>query len=210
MSPTCGEVRFLVADDDRAQRRLLESILGRWGQAVSLAEDGLSAWEQIACCDAPLLAILDWTMPGLDGLELCRRIRRLPETRSVHAILLTAHREKEDVLTGLEAGADDYVTKPFDPQELYARVRVGLRVLRLQGNLAAQVNELQAAVARIRQLQGLLPICCYCKSIRGDHNYWQQVEHYLAAHSDVQFSHGICPTCYKSVVEPQLAARRKP
>src|SRR5262249_19435458 len=138
------------------------------------------------------------------GVELCRRIRTLPADHHVYAILLTSRNQREDLLAGLEAGADDYITKPFDHQELRARINPGLRVLSLQQALAHRVRDLEHALARVNQLQGLLPICSYCKSVRHDQGYWEQVDHYLAAHTDVQVSHGICPACYKDVIEPQL------
>ena len=110
-----------------------------------------------------------------------------------------AREARGDLVTGLNAGADDYVTKPFDPEELRARVQVGVRILTLQKNLAERVEELQAALSNVKQLRGLLPICSYCKRIRGDDQYWQQLEGYIAEHSDAQFSHGICPTCYATI-----------
>jgi CheY-like chemotaxis protein len=148
-------------------------------------------------------------MPGQDGLELCRRVRALPASRLIYVILLTARSTREDVIRGLKAGADDYITKPCDHDELYARLQVGARMLRLQQNLADRVRELEAALSNLNQLQGLLPMCCYCKCIRNDENYWEQVEHYIAAHSELEFSHGICPSCYVKVVEPQLQAARR-
>jgi response regulator RpfG family c-di-GMP phosphodiesterase len=117
----------------------------------------------------------------------------------MYLVLLTARESPGDLVTGLDAGADDYITKPFDAEELRARVQVGVRVLNLQERLAERVEELQAALANVKQLRGLLPICSYCKRIRGDDQYWQQLEGYIAAHSDAQFSHGICPTCYAAV-----------
>jgi response regulator RpfG family c-di-GMP phosphodiesterase len=108
------------------------------------------------------------------------------------------------VVAGLDSGADDYVIKPFDAEELQSRVRVGQRVLDLQRRLADRVRELETALTQVKQLKGLLPICAYCKMVRDDRDYWQQVEEYLCTHTDVQFSHGICPTCWKDIVEPSL------
>src|SRR5439155_4831059 len=105
------------------------------------------------------------------------------------------------IVTGLQAGADDYITKPFDRGELQARLQVGRRIVELQKGLADRVRELEAALSRVRQLQGLLPICAWCKKIRDDQNYWHQVETYIGSHSDARFSHGICPDCLKTVME---------
>lgn len=208
----------LGADDDPVSRTLLRATLEARGHEVVLAASGAAAWEQIAALTepsvsapsgSPLLAILDWYMPEPDGVELCRRIRARAADRLIYVILLTSCTGHDAVVTGLGAGAHDFIAKPFNPAELHARVQVGLRVLRLQQALAERVRELEGALRQVRQLHGLLPICSYCKSIRRDDNYWQQLEHYISAHSDAQFSHGICPSCYHKLVEPQLEALRQ-
>jgi CheY-like chemotaxis protein len=155
------------------------------------------------------LALLDWLMPGLDGPEICRRVRAEPDLQSHYLILLTARNRREDVITGLTAGADDYVAKPFDREELRLRLRAGQRILDLQANLAERVVELEDALARVQQLQKILPICSYCKKIRNDRDYWEQVEAYISSHVDVHFSHGICPECYETKVKPELAKLRQ-
>ena len=118
--------------------------------------------------------------------------------------MLTAKTDKKDVVQGLDAGADDYLTKPFDRQELRARIGVGVRIAELQKSLADRVVELEFALSRVKQLQGLLPICSYCKKVRDDQNYWTQVDSYISKHTEVEFSHSICPTCYDQLVKPQL------
>lgn len=198
--------KILIADDDQIGRKMLEAVLVRAGHEVIVTGDGDEAWGVLQRTATPLLAILDWNMPGIDGPSLCRRIRQLLAARQLYVVLLTARTGRESVIQGLEAGAHDYITKPFDPDEMQARLRVGLRVLGLQQTLAERVEELELALANVKRLEGLLPMCCYCKSIRKDQDYWQRVEHYLCDHAEVAFSHGICPDCYKSVVEPQLSA----
>jgi sigma-B regulation protein RsbU (phosphoserine phosphatase) len=202
-------VKILIAEDDMVSRVLLEATLIKWGYEVTVACDGVAAWELLQSDDPPSLAILDWMMPGLDGLQICRKIRDIPTTTPPYLILLTAKGRREDIVTGLQAGADDYVTKPFDREELHARVQVGMRIIELQHSLADRVKALEEALARVKQLQGLLPICSYCKKIRDDQNYWQQVENYISKHSEAQFSHSICPDCYESLVRPELDQLRR-
>jgi CheY-like chemotaxis protein len=197
-------MKILIAEDDPVSRRVLVATLDKFGYEVVVAANGAEAWDVLHSADAPHLAILDWMMPEIDGVELCRRVRALPTSTPPYLILLTAKSSKEEVVVGLDAGANDYLTKPFDRAELRARVQVGAHVLELQGNLAARVLELEAALSQVKQLQGLLPICSYCKKIRDEQNYWHRVESYLSEHSDVEFSHGICPACYTNVVQPQL------
>jgi phosphoserine phosphatase RsbU/P len=201
-------MRTLVAEDNSTTRLMLESTLSDWGYQVLATCDGAAAWQELQKEGAPQLVLLDWKMPEMDGLEVCQRLRLKPNSQAPYVILLTAKADKRDVVTGLEAGADDYITKPFDPQELRARVQAGARIVELQMYLAERVKELEAAVARVKQLQGLLPICAYCKRIRDDQNYWQQVEAYIGKHSEAQFSHGVCPECSERFVKPDMESAR--
>jgi CheY-like chemotaxis protein len=203
-------MKVLLAEDDAVTRLAVEAALVEWGFEVSACADGESAWDRLQQPDGPRLALLDWLMPGLDGPEVCRRVRAKSGLESAHLILLTARDSRADIIAGLAAGADDYVAKPFDREELRLRLRAGQRILQLQQNLAERVKELEEALARVRQLQGILPICSYCKKIRADRDYWQQVEAYLATQIDMRFSHGICPDCYESRVKPELARLKKP
>ncbi len=198
-------MRVLIAEDDPVSRRVLEKLLIKWGYEVVLTARGDEAWEIVQGADAPHLLILDWMMPGVGGVDLCRRIRAAGRPFPAQIILLTARAGKEDIVEGLEAGADDYLTKPFNQAELQARIKGGVRLLELQLDLAHRVKELQEALASVKLLRGLLPICSYCKRIRDDMNYWQQVEKYISEHSEVLFSHGICPECYERFVQPQLS-----
>jgi response regulator RpfG family c-di-GMP phosphodiesterase len=150
------------------------------------------------------MAILDWMMPGMDGPTICQRARTMPSAHAAYLILLTARIDSVDIVAGLDAGANDYVTKPFQPAELRARLRVGARVLDLQSRLANRVRELEIALKQVKQLRGLLPICMYCKKIRNDGDYWQQVEAYISDHTGAEFSHGICPDCYDKLLKSQL------
>ncbi len=200
-------MRILVAEDELVSRRLLEMTLKEWGYEVDLAADGAEALGRLQGGEAPELAILDWMMPGMDGVTVCRKIREVRPPLPIYLILLTSRSSRVDLVQGLEAGADDYMTKPFERAELRARVGVGERMIELQRSLAAQVRNLEEALGRVRQLQGLLPICSYCKKIRNDKNYWQQVDSYIVEHSEAQFSHGICPECYAKVARSGHPAR---
>ncbi len=189
-------MRALVADDDRTTTTMLAGMLAQWQLDVTVAGDGQQAWDLLSSGSGLSLAVIDWEMPGIDGRELCRRIRHEESLAHTYVILLTGRSRTADIVAGLEAGADDYLVKPFNREELHARINVGMRVVSLQQRLADRVAELEAAAATEKHLRGLLPICCYCKRIRTDQNYWQQIEGYMSEHSDVRFSHGICPTCF--------------
>jgi DNA-binding response OmpR family regulator len=198
-------MKILIAEDDFTSRRILEILLLQWGYEVIVTSDGVEAWEVLQKEDAPPLVILDWMMPGKDGREICSLIRAKQKSEINHyVILLTSKSFKEDIVTAFDAGADDYITKPFDREELKARIKVGERIVSLQAALAKQVKELQEALNHIKTLQGILPICSYCKKIRDDGNYWQLLENYISTHSMAQFSHSICPDCYQKYVEPDL------
>jgi sigma-B regulation protein RsbU (phosphoserine phosphatase) len=201
-------MKILIAEDDPVSRRVLEATLLKWGYEVLVATNGTDAWEILQRDDAPSLAVLDIMMPGIDGLEVCRRVRQSPSATPPYLILLTAMASKDEVVNGIQAGANDYLSKPFHREELKARVGVGAQMLGLQKSLAERVKELEQALSQVRQLQGMLPICSYCKKIRNDQNYWQRVEGYISDHTGVEFSHGICPDCHCRVMG-ELAERRK-
>ncbi|HYS27177.1 MAG TPA: diguanylate cyclase [Vicinamibacterales bacterium] len=137
-------MRTLVADDDLIITTILSNALSRNGMQVTVAHDGDVAWQALNSVQPPALAILDWMMPNLDGLELCRRIRSTPRLASMYVILVTARDSREDLVAGLEAGADDYMAKPINIAELQARIGVGTRVAKLQQNLAQHVKELSS------------------------------------------------------------------
>ena len=201
-------MNVVIADDDRIAAAVLAQTLRRWDFDVTVASDGAEALDRLQAAGAsPTLAILDWMMPLVEGADVCRRIRREMPLANMYLMLLTSLESKERVVAGLEAGADDYLIKPFDPEELRARINVGVRVLALQERLAERVKELEDALDSVKQLRGLLPICSYCKRIRADDQYWIQVESYIAERSNAQFSHGICPPC-ASALEHEIARHK--
>ncbi len=197
-------MRILIADDDEKTRRLLEAALPDWGYQVTSVADGTSALAALEADDYPPLALLDWLMPGMNGLDVCRAVRARKDRRGVYLLLLTARNSPEDLLEGLEAGADEYIAKPFGLQELQARVRVAARLIALQRELELRVSELETTLARADRLEGLLPICSHCHSVRDGDNYWKQVERYLEDLACVRVSHSICPDCYDREIVPQL------
>lgn len=139
---TNSKSKILIAEDDPVSRRVLQTFLVKWGYEVVVAEDGTQALAILERQDFPRLAVLDWMMPGLEGTQVCERIRKQPNRAYVYILLLTARSQKEDILKGLESGADDYLTKPFDAKELRARLLVGQRILSLQNHLIEAREEL--------------------------------------------------------------------
>lgn len=188
-------MRVLIAEDEPVSRRLLDNTVRGLGFEVTATQDGAEAWEVLHGPHPPRLAVVDWQMPGLDGLELCRRLREDEATKSVYVVLLTGKGGVENRLAGLRGGADDFLTKPFDVDELSARLMIGRRIAELQDRLTQRVRELEQTLAQVHRLHGLIPICAWCKKVRTDRDYWQQVEEYIGEHSDARFSHGICPEC---------------
>jgi sigma-B regulation protein RsbU (phosphoserine phosphatase) len=201
-------MRILIADDDPHTCSLLKSMLIQWGYDAVLAKNGKEALEILQQDDPPPLAILDRLMPGIDGVTLCRKVRENPNARPNYLILLTGMSDQQDIVEGLRAGADDYVTKPFNVDELQARVQIGVRMIELQSVLMERVEQLETALSHIKRLQGLLPICSYCKRIRDDQKYWQEIELYISEHSDAEFSHVICPDCNETIVKPEIEQAR--
>ncbi|MEA3188402.1 MAG: phosphoserine phosphatase RsbU/P [Chthoniobacter sp.] len=151
-----SKARILVAEDDPVSRTLISTRLEKWGYHVVLTHDGAEAMAVLRGRDAPSLAILDWSMPGMDGLEICRRLREAEKT--VYIILLTAHGSKENIIEGLRAGADDYLVKPFHAEELQARLLVGLRVITAQQTLADRVQALETTASEIGLLKLRIPL----------------------------------------------------
>lgn len=195
-------MRILIAEDDPVSRRILEAKLIRWGYEVTVTCNGLDALQGLESADAPRLAILNWMMPGMEGVEVCRRLRQKATTPYSYIIILTALDRVDDIVSGMEAGADDYLTKPFRSNELWARLRAGRRILDMQNELLkagddrdSLIAQLRDAITSIRTLSGMLPICAACKKIRDDKGYWNQLEAYISDHADVLFSHCLCPDC---------------
>jgi DNA-binding response OmpR family regulator len=178
-------MNILIVDDDSTSRIVLSATLKKLGHQVTVAANGAEAWTVFENGNVPLL-ISDMVMPDVDGLELCRRIRAANRPKYTYIIMLTSVGGKSGYLVGMRAGADDFINKPFDEDQLAARLVVAERILNLQ--------------SQVTQLAGLLPICCVCKKIRDDQNYWQQVESYISKRTDTQFSHGYCPDCYKKAI----------
>jgi CheY-like chemotaxis protein len=198
-APVDDAASVLIVDDNADSLRALEALLEPLGARVVTAGSGRDAIRLLES-EQFAVVLLDVQMPGMDGFEVSASIRSQDHNRSIPIIFLTGmSTTPEHVFRGYEAGAVDYIVKPFDPGELQARIAVGIRVLSLQEKLAHRVSELQTALANVKQLRGLLPICSYCKRIRGDDQYWQQVEGYISEHSDAQFSHGICPACFETL-----------
>lgn len=189
-----GGESILVVDDDPFIARLLEIELRAAGYDVRVANDGERGLD-LARERCPELVLADVMMPNMDGFELTRHLRMDSRTATVSVIMLTARGLSADKLEGFAVGADDYIVKPFDRDELKARVGAGERIVALEQERARRLRELQDALDHIKTLQGILPICMYCRRIQSDDASWQRIEEYVAEHSNAEFSHGMCPEC---------------
>lgn len=187
-------MKILVAEDDMISRKVIEQQLLRLGHQVVTAEDGAAGYRQFLEHD-PQVTITDWMMPEVDGLEFCKNIRATNRTQYPYIIMLTALSGKENYLVGMDAGADDYLTKPVDLDQLKARLRVAERILTLKEEVIA--------------LHQLLPMCAWCKKIRNDKGYWDSVESFFQKRDHTEFSHGICPECAKKTYGEYFEKKRK-
>jgi DNA-binding response OmpR family regulator len=187
-------MKILVAEDDSVSRVILKVKLKNMGYDVIVTEDGEEAWEEFHA-EKPQLVITDWMMPNVDGLELCRRIRTLTQERYIYIVILTGVEGKKAYLEGIEAGADDFLHKPVDMDELTARLHVASRIITLR--------------TEMRQLEGLLPICSYCKKIRDENDSWMPIEGYISTRTEAKFSHGACPSCIEKYVTPELEEMKR-
>jgi sigma-B regulation protein RsbU (phosphoserine phosphatase) len=183
-------MKVLAVEDDEVGRAVLRQALRTLGYAVIEAVDGEAAWTKLT--GEPFrIVVSDWMMPNLDGLELCRRIRARTGQDYTYFILVTARdASTQNQRIAMDAGVDDFLSKPIDIQELWMRLHVAERILKY--------------TTRVRQLEQLLPICSYCKKVRDDHNYWQQIENYIKDRTGSEFSHSVCPDCYQRIVMPDL------
>jgi DNA-binding response OmpR family regulator len=215
---------ILVIDDSQASLRLLSEVLTAEGYQVTPANSGELALATVAA-NPPELIMLDIQMPGLNGFEVCRRLKAGPESRDIPIIFISAFGESGERVEGLKLGAVDFVNKPFQREELLARVRIHLELRRLRVRLENQgadlrrlneqlqdelterdrvekalresYAELAVALANVKSLSGLLPICSSCKGIRDDTGYWSRVETYIENNSEATFTHSLCPDCFK-------------
>lgn len=182
-------MKLLIVEDDDESRDVLKALLELDGHDVTAAWNGIEGWQAFQSGEFSVV-LSDWLMPEMDGLELCRRIRASDRPSYSYIILVTALHGKSSYLQGMDAGADDFVSKPLDPDELKARLIVAERIIGVQN--------------RVKHLEGILPTCMYCKQIRDEQNQWVGIESYISKRSRASFSHGVCPSCYDKFVQPEL------
>ncbi len=174
---------------------MIQVCLERWGYRVDSASDGKEAWDLLNKENGPEVAILDWEMPEINGVALCRRIKDLDRESPIHVIMLTARDTKSDILQGFDAGADDYITKPFNDDELRARIRVAERIVRIQSSLYESLQELRQALDLVESLQTTVMVCGNCQRVEGDDGQWRSLKQIADENMDYRFSKKTCPEC---------------
>ena len=199
-------MKILIVDDIPENVSALALALESEGFILAMAAGGEEAL-QIAEDFLPDLILMDVRMNGMDGFETCRQLKENDATGDIPVIFLTVSQETEDIKQGFQCGGVDYICKPFSQEEVCARVRTHLHLRELIKQKEKLVNELQSALAKVKTLSGLLPICSSCKKIRDDKGYWNHIESYIRARSEADFTHGICPTCSKTLY-PGLCSKK--
>jgi DNA-binding response OmpR family regulator len=194
-------MKILIAEDDPVSVKILQFTLQHWGHEVICTASGEEAWEHFDR-DPVRVIVSDWMMPGLDGLALCQKVRDRAKTDYTYFILLTAiNTGRDNLRKAMDTGIDDFLTKPLDREGIFKRLRVAERILQF--------------TTEIKALKELIPICMYCKRVRDDSDYWQQVETYIHDQTGSNFSHGICPECFNKQINslpgrPALSVAPKP
>jgi len=178
---------ILIVDDNTTNLNILFEYLKASQFKILVAEDGEAAFT-VAKKAQPDIIMLDIIMPGLDGFDTCIKLKSDDQTKAIPVIFMTALSDTESKIKGFKVGAVDYITKPFQHEEVLARLNTHLTI-------QLQKKQLEEALARVKTLRGLIPICAVCKNIRNDKGYWERMESYIKSHSDADFSHGICPDC---------------
>jgi len=188
-------MRLLIAEDEYITRMIVQVVMEDCGHHVDSVENGDRAWEILRRDNAPEIAILDWEMPGnMDGLEVCRQVKELERPYPIYVIMLTAHHERENILGGFAAGADDYISKPFDENELRARVLVAERLVNAQKQLSRSNEELRAI---IDQFGDGINVCTRCGQIQGEDSKWRNLMAITRKKTDSRFNFQSCPVCSK-------------
>lgn len=188
-------LQILVVEDDPEIRLTTVRVLRKAGYKVREAAGGSPALEE-ARRQRPDLVVLDVDMPDMDGYAVCKTIKSDPDLKGTYVMMASGSRiASDDQSMGLEGGADGYVTRPIANRELLARIMAMERIIRAERERDRLIEDLQTALAEVRKLSGLMPICSFCKKIRDDQGYWNRLENYLSARSEAQFSHSICPEC---------------
>lgn len=189
-------MKILIAEDEFTTRMMVQVSLENWGYTVTSVTNGQDAWTKLQHADAPNIAILDWEMPELDGIDVCRRVKEMGLENPPYIILLTGRDTNTDIVRGFDAGADDYMTKPFNDNELQARVRVAERLVRTQSSLTATVAELKEALNQLEMLETGVEMCDTCHSVFSPYDgEWHTREAIIKNGADPRFIVGTCPDC---------------
>ena len=195
-------MKLLIAEDDPMGRRLMQAVLGDLQLELVVAGDGEEALESIER-DEPAMLVLDWMLPGVSGLDICQKVRQRNLAERPYIVMVTFRDKDEDVVAAFEAGADDYVTKPIHPRQLHARITAGIRLVLREHALVQEQAALQSALASLRDMPPLVPICSCCRRVSDRGDTWLSADRYLSLRAGVQFTHGLCPTCAPRLMEPK-------
>jgi CheY-like chemotaxis protein len=195
-------VKLLIAEDDRMSSRLMQAVLKDLDLEILTAVDGQEALDAIED-ESPAMIMLDWMLPGVSGLEICQKVRQRNLAERPYIVMVTFRDKGDDVVAAFEAGADDYITKPIHPRQLLARVTGALRLVLREHALVHEQAALQTALASLRNMPPLVPICSCCRRVSDGEDNWLSADRYLSVRAGVQFTHGLCPTCAPRLMEPK-------